>query len=98
HSKRITLSVPSPPGGGNDNVARVIAAKMTENLGQSVVIENKPGAGTLIGSQAAAKSARDGYTLFFGSIASHAISPNLYKKVPYDPVKDFEPVTLLGTA
>jgi tripartite-type tricarboxylate transporter receptor subunit TctC len=94
----IKFIVPFPPGGGNDNVARPIASKVAELLGQTLIIENKPGAGTMIGAEAAAKSAPDGYTLFLGSIGSHAVSPSLYKKVSYDPVKDFEPVTLLATA
>ncbi|MEO6748795.1 MAG: tripartite tricarboxylate transporter substrate binding protein [Casimicrobiaceae bacterium] len=97
-SRPIKLIVPFPPGGGNDNVARPIAAKVGELLGQTLIIENKPGAGTMIGAEAAARSAPDGYTLFLGSIGSHAVSPTLYKNVPYDPVKDFEPVTLLATA
>ncbi|HEY5365489.1 MAG TPA: tripartite tricarboxylate transporter substrate binding protein [Casimicrobiaceae bacterium] len=97
-SRPIKLIVPFPPGGGNDNVARPIAAKVGELLGQTLIIENKPGAGTMIGAEAAARSAPDGYTLFLGSIGSHAVSPMLYKNVPYDPVKDFEPVTLLATA
>jgi len=97
-SHPIKLIVPFPPGGGNDNVARPIAAKVGELLGQTLIIENKPGAGTMIGAEAAARSAPDGYTLFLGSIGSHAVSPMLYKNVPYDPVKDFEPVTLLATA
>lgn len=97
-TKANTLIVPFPPGGGNDNVARLVAAQVQTSIGQPVVIDNRPGAGAMIGATAAAKAAPDGYTLFFGSIASHAISPNLYSKVVYDPVKDFAPVTLLATA
>src|SRR5580765_4877989 len=67
----IKLIVPFPPGGGNDNVARPIAQKVSETIGQQMIIDNRPGAGTMIGAEAAAKSAPDGYTVFFGSIASH---------------------------
>ncbi|MDW3686912.1 tripartite tricarboxylate transporter substrate binding protein [Cupriavidus sp. CV2] len=97
-SRPIKLIVPFPPGGGNDNVARPIAQKLSDALGQQVIIDNRPGAGTMIGAEAAAHSLPNGYTLFLGSIASHAISPNLYARVPYDPIKDFEPVSLLASA
>ena len=97
-NRPIKLIVPFPPGGGNDNVARPIAQKLSDALGQQVIIDNRPGAGTMIGAEAAAHAAPDGYTLFLGSIASHAISPNLYARVPYDPIKDFEPVSLLASA
>jgi tripartite-type tricarboxylate transporter receptor subunit TctC len=94
----IRLIVPFPPGGGNDNVARPIAAKVAALLGQSIIIENRPGAGTTIGADWVAKAAPDGYTLLIGSIGSHVLAPYLYKHLPYDPVKDFEPVALLATA
>jgi len=97
-NKPIRLIVPYPPGGGNDTFARLIGNKLSERLGQPVVIDNRPGAGTMIGTEAAAKAASDGYTLLLGSIATHAISPNLYAKVPYDPIKDFAPITVLGVA
>ena len=97
-SKSIRLIVPYPPGGGNDTFARLIGSKLSERLGQPIVVDNRPGAGTMIGTEAAAKSPADGYTLLLGSIATHAISPNLYAKVPYDPVKDFAPITVLGVA
>lgn len=97
-NKPIKLIVPYPPGGGNDTFARLIGAKLSERLGQQIVVDNRPGAGTMIGTEAAAKSPADGYTLLLGSIATHAISPNLYAKVPYDPVKDFAPITVLGVA
>jgi len=97
-NKPIRLIVPYPPGGGNDTFARLIGAKLSERLGQPIVVENRPGAGTMIGTEAAAKAPADGYTLLLGSIATHAISPNLYGKVPYDPVKDFAPITVLGVA
>ena len=97
-TKPIKLIVPYPPGGGNDNLARIFATKLGERLGQPVVVENKPGAGTLIGSEAAAKSPGDGYTLFLSSIVTHALAPALYAKIPYDPIKDFVPITVLAVA
>ena len=96
--KAVRVIVPYPPGGGNDTLGRLFAAKLGERLGQAFVVENRPGAGTMIGTEAAAKAAPDGYTILLSSIATHALSPNLYARVPYDPVKDFAPITLLGIA
>jgi tripartite-type tricarboxylate transporter receptor subunit TctC len=97
-SKAVRMIVPYPPGGGNDTLARLFAAKLSDRMGQQFVVENRPGAGAMIGTEAAAKSAPDGYTILLSSIATHALSPNLYSRVPYDPVKDFAPITLLGIA
>ena len=97
-AKPVRVIVPYPPGGGNDTLGRLFAAKLGERLGQPFVVENRPGAGTMIGTEAAAKSAPDGYTILLSSIATHALSPNLYARVPYDPIKDFAPITLLGIA
>jgi len=97
-TKPVRVIVPYPPGGGNDTLARLFAAKLSDRLGQQFVVENRPGAGAMIGTEAAAKSAPDGYTILLSSIATHALSPNLYSRVPYDPVKDFAPITLLGIA
>ena len=97
-SKPVRMIVPYPPGGGNDTFGRLFAAKLGERTGQPFVVENRPGAGTMIGTEAAAKSAPDGYTILLSSIATHALSPNLYSRVPYDPIKDFAPITLLGIA
>lgn len=97
-TKPIRLIVPYPPGGGNDTLARLFGAKLTEAWGQQVVVDNRPGAGTIIGTQIAARSVADGYTLLLSSIATHAIAPNLYSKPGYDPVKDFTPITLLAVA
>jgi len=94
----LKMIIPYPPGGGNDTLGRLFAVKLGERIGQPVVVENRPGAGTLIGTDAAAKSAPDGYTILLSSIATHALSPNLYSKVPYDPIQDFAPITLLGIA
>jgi tripartite-type tricarboxylate transporter receptor subunit TctC len=79
-------------------MARTIGQKLTENFGQPVVIDDKPGAGGIIGSETAAKSAPDGYTLIMANAGSHAVNASLYPKLPYDPVKDFAPVTLVAMA
>jgi tripartite-type tricarboxylate transporter receptor subunit TctC len=97
-SKPVKMIIPYPPGGGNDTLGRLFAVKLGERIGQPVVVENRPGAGTLIGTEAAAKSTPDGYTILLSSIATHALSPNLHSKVPYDPIRDFAPITLLGIA
>jgi tripartite-type tricarboxylate transporter receptor subunit TctC len=97
-ARPVRLIVPYPPGGGNDTLARLFGQKLTESWGQQVVVDNRPGAGTIIGTQLAARAAPDGYTLLLSSIASHAIAPNLYRNPGYDPVKDFTPVTLLAIA
>jgi tripartite-type tricarboxylate transporter receptor subunit TctC len=97
-SKPVRMIVPYPPGGGNDTFGRLFAAKLGERTGQPFLVENRPGAGTMIGTEAAAKSAPDGYTILLSSIATHALSPNLYSRVPYDPIRDFAPITLLGIA
>jgi tripartite-type tricarboxylate transporter receptor subunit TctC len=93
-SKPIRLIVPFAVGGGTDIPARVLAAKMSELLGQQIVVDNRPGAGGNVGTDLAAKSPPDGYTILLGSISAFAINPGLYKKMPYDPVKDFEPIGL----
>ena len=97
-AKPVRMIVPYPPGGGNDTLGRLFAAKLSERMGQQFVVENRPGAGAMLGTEAAAKSPPDGYTILLSSIATHALSPNLYARVPYDPVKDFAPITLLGIA
>jgi len=96
--KVIRLIVPFAPGGGNDTVARAIAQSAGASLGQSVVVDNRPGAGGMLGAQLAAKSPPDGYTLFLGGVGSHAVNPNLHARLPYDPVKDFAPITLIASA
>jgi tripartite-type tricarboxylate transporter receptor subunit TctC len=85
------------PGGTTDILARLIAPKLSEALGQPVVVENRPGAGGSVGSELLAKSAPDGYTIGGGTISSHAINVSLYSKLAYDPVKDFAPITMLAT-
>ena len=91
-ARPVRLIVPSSPGGGTDISARIIAPRLSEYLGQQVVVENRPGAGTMIGGEVVARSAPDGYTLLMG-ISTLAINPAIYKKVPYDALKDFAPVS-----
>lgn len=91
----IRLIVPYAPGGGTDAIARTLAQEMAKDLGQSVIIENKPGAGTIIGTQAVATSEGDGYTLLIGTFAN-AVNPSLYAKLPYDQHRDFAPVALIA--
>jgi tripartite-type tricarboxylate transporter receptor subunit TctC len=97
-SKPIRLIVPFAAGGGNDAVARLVGKRLADGLGQPVVVDNRPGAGGVVGAELAAKAAPDGYTLFLGGVGSHAINPSLHEKLPYDPVKDFAPVELLAQA
>jgi len=94
-SKPVTVIVPAPPGGTADISMRIIAHKLTENLGQQIIVDNRPGAGGIIASQLAVKATPDGYTVLM-NYTSHAINPSLYKKLPYDSTKDFTPITLLG--
>lgn len=95
-TKPIRLVVSFAVGGPTDIVARVIGAKMAELLGQQVVVDNRPGAGGNLGADVVAKAAPDGYTLLMATVSTHAINPGLYKKMPYDPVKDFEPIAQIG--
>ena len=97
-SKPLRIVVPQLPGGGNDTIARMVAQKLTVALKQQVVVDNRPGAGGLIAAELVAKSAPDGYTLLLANVATMAIIPNVQKKVPYDPVKDFEAVSLVASA
>jgi tripartite-type tricarboxylate transporter receptor subunit TctC len=94
-SRPVTLVVPFAAGGSTDLIARIIAEKMTEDLGQTVIVENKAGAGGNIGAAAVATSDPDGYTILMGTIATHALNPAIMKDMPYDPVKDFAPISLL---
>lgn len=96
-TKPIRLVVPFPPGGSLDVVARAIGQKLTEAWGQPVVIDNRPGAGGNIGADLVAKSAPDGYTILEGALSTHAVNVSLYSKMPYDPVRDFAPITLVAT-
>jgi tripartite-type tricarboxylate transporter receptor subunit TctC len=97
-SRPIRMVVPFPPGGPTDIVARPVAAKMSEALGQQVIIDNKGGAGGTIGADFVAKSPADGYTLLMGTVGTQAINATLYPKLAYDPVKDFAAITLVAAA
>ncbi len=94
-AKPIRLVVPFPPGGPTDILGRVIGAKLAEAMGQPVVIDNRGGAGGGLGADNVAKSPPDGYTILLGTTGTHTINPNLYSKLPYDPIKDFVAVTLV---
>ena len=93
-SKPIRIIVPFPPGGGTDTVARAVAARMTESWKVPVTVDNRPGGNTLIGAEAAAKAAPDGYTLFVAIDSTLAMNQSLYTKLPYDPVNSFSPLTM----
>ncbi|MFD1840576.1 Bug family tripartite tricarboxylate transporter substrate binding protein [Paracidovorax cattleyae] len=94
----IRLVVPYPPGGGNDTVSRAVGQKISEALGQPVIVDNKAGANGLIAGEYVAKAGPDGYTLMMANVGSHGINSSLYKKMPYDAVNDFVPVSLVGTS
>jgi tripartite-type tricarboxylate transporter receptor subunit TctC len=94
-SKPIRLIVPYPPGGPLDTAARTLAERVRDSLG-TVVVENRPGAGGNIGVDYVAKQPADGYTLVIGAVATHAINPWLFSRLPYDPIKDFAPITLIA--
>jgi tripartite-type tricarboxylate transporter receptor subunit TctC len=96
-AKPIRLVVPFPPGGPTDILGRAIGAKLSEAMGQPVIIDNRSGAGGGVGADNVAKSAPDGYTILLGTTGTHTINPNLYTKLAYDPIKDFVPVTLVVT-
>ena len=97
-TKPIKIVLGFPPGGATDILSRDFAAKLGEELRQQVIIENKPGAGGTIGADIVAKAVPDGYTLTIGTSSNHAIAVSLYKKLPYDPVKDFAPITMLAVS
>ena len=97
-TKPIKIVLGFPPGGATDILSRDFAAKLGDELKQQVIIENKPGAGGTIGADIVAKAAPDGYTLTIGTSSNHAIAVSLYKKLPYDPIKDFAPITMLAVS
>jgi tripartite-type tricarboxylate transporter receptor subunit TctC len=96
-TKLIRFVVPYPPGGPLDAIARMLAEKMREGLGQQIIVDNRPGAGGNLGADMVAKAAPDGYTIVMGAVATHAINPTLFAKMPYDPVRDFAPVSLVAS-
>jgi tripartite-type tricarboxylate transporter receptor subunit TctC len=95
-TRPIRLVVPFPPGGSLDVVARALGQKLSEAWGQPVLIDNRPGAGGNIGADLVAKSAPDGYTILEGALSTHAVNVSLYARMPYDPIKDFAPITLVA--
>ena len=95
-TKPITLIVPQAPGGANDIVGRALAQRLAVALGQPVVVDNKPGAGGNVGTALVARAPKDGYTLMITAQSAQTINPSLYKKVPFDPIKDFEPISRLS--
>lgn len=96
-NKPLRFIVPYPPGGPLDTMARMLAEKVRDPLGQTVIVENRAGAGGNIGADLAAKATPDGYTLVMGAVATHAINPWLFNNLPYDPIKDFAPVTIVAS-
>ena len=95
-SKPVRLISPFPPGGGVDAIARIVANALSEDLGQAIIVENHGGAGGRIGTEIAAKSAPDGYTLLLGSVGPNAIIPSAYQNLPYDAINSFSPVSVVG--
>jgi tripartite-type tricarboxylate transporter receptor subunit TctC len=97
-NQTIKIVVPFTPGGGVDVVARIITPKLSEELGQSIIIENRGGAGGMVGAAAVAQAPPDGYTFLFGTGSTHGTNPTLYSRISYDPVKDFVPVILVSSS
>ncbi len=97
-NKPVKIVLGFPPGGATDTLSRDFASKLSDELGQQVIIDNRPGAGGTIGADMVAKAAPDGYTLTIGTTSNHAIAVSLYKKLNYDPVKDFAPITMLAVS
>jgi tripartite-type tricarboxylate transporter receptor subunit TctC len=96
-SKLVRLVVPFATGGSTDILARTLAQELSERVGQPVIVENKPGAGGTVGTDSVAKSKPDGYTLLLGTVSTHAAAVSLYEKLPYDPLRDFAPITEIAT-
>ena len=96
-NRPIRAVVPLAPGGGTDMVGRLVAAKLGELLGQQIVVDNRGGGGGVVGTDLVAKATPDGYTILVGSITTNAVNPVLYKKLPYDHIRDFAPISLIGT-
>jgi tripartite-type tricarboxylate transporter receptor subunit TctC len=97
-AKPVHMIVGFPPGGGTDILARILAQRLSDAWGQQVVVENRPGASATIAANAVARAAADGYTLSMGQLTPNAIAPALYPKLPYDALKDFAPIVLVGTS
>lgn len=97
-AKPVRIVVPFAPGGGSDIIARIIAPALTDRLGQQVIVENRPGASTIVGAELVARAQPDGYTLLLALTGMLAINPSLYSKLPYDPVSSFAPISLIATS
>ena len=97
-TRPVKVIVPQPAGGGYDKLARVVGEFLQEHWGQSVIVENRPGANGIIGTEIAAKAVADGYTIMLGGIGPHGINPALYKTLPYDAVRDFAPIVLVASS
>ncbi|MSP98286.1 MAG: tripartite tricarboxylate transporter substrate binding protein [Betaproteobacteria bacterium] len=97
-AKPIKLVLPLAPGGATDNLARIVGSRIVQTLGQPIIIENRPGAGGIIASEVVARAAPDGYTLLLANFATHAVAPTMFKTLPYDPIIDFAPVSLLASS
>ncbi len=96
--RNVTFLCPFPAGGGTDLLTRMLAQELQDKLKRTVIVENRPGAGTVVAAQAAARSAPDGHTIFIAPVTTLAIGPSVYKSLPYDTVKDFAPVALVGSS
>jgi tripartite-type tricarboxylate transporter receptor subunit TctC len=96
--RNITFLCPFPPAGGTDILTRMLAQELQDKLKRPVIVENRPGAGTVVAAQAAARAAPDGYTIFLAPVTTLAIGPSVYKSLPYDTVKDFAPIGLVGSS
>ena len=96
--RNVTFLCPFPPGGGTDLLTRLLAQELQDKLKKPVIVENRPGAGTIVAAQAAARAAPDGHTIFIAPVTTLAIGPSVYKSLPYDTVKDFAPIGLVGSS
>jgi len=96
--RNVTFLCPFPAGGGTDILTRILAAELQDKLKRTVIVENRPGGGTIIAAQAAARAAPDGHTIFLAPVTTLALGPNIYKTLPYDTVKDFAPIGLVGSS
>ena len=97
-NRPVKIIVPFPAGGGTDILTRILAAELQDKLKRTVIVENRPGGGTIIAAQAAARAAPDGHTIFLAPVTTLALGPNIYKTLPYDTVKDFAPIGLVGSS
>jgi tripartite-type tricarboxylate transporter receptor subunit TctC len=95
-TRNVTIIVPSTAGGGTDIISRIIADKLSKDLGQTFIVDDRPGGGSIVGTMAVKNATPDGYTLLTGLIANMAVNPSLFKNLPYDPVADFEPIAMLA--